>query len=112
MGPESQKARGREKVQTTAKKLDNSHSREHRLDFRLFEKTCSFYHKKKANLYKLTFFPLRIKGILMFDLPAAMISLLSIFLPLFFSKPSYMNFLEVLQGTIAELTINYFNSSL
>jgi DDE superfamily endonuclease len=36
----------------------------------------------------------------MFDLPAAMLSVLSIFLPLFFSKPSYMNFLELLQGHI------------
>jgi|SoiMethySBSTD1v2_1073268.scaffolds.fasta_scaffold439941_1 DDE superfamily endonuclease len=36
----------------------------------------------------------------MFDLPVAMLSVLSIFLPLFFSKPSFMNFLELLQGHI------------
>ena len=36
----------------------------------------------------------------MFDLPAAMLSVLSIFLPLFFSKPSFMNFLELFQGHI------------
>ena len=36
----------------------------------------------------------------MFDLPAAMLSVLSIFLPLFFSNPSYMNFLELFQGHI------------
>ncbi|MCF7852615.1 MAG: transposase [Simkaniaceae bacterium] len=36
----------------------------------------------------------------MFDLPAAKLSVLSIFLPLFFSKPSYMNFLELLQGHV------------
>jgi DDE superfamily endonuclease len=36
----------------------------------------------------------------MFDLPASMLSVLSIFLPLFFSQPSYVNFLELFQGHI------------
>lgn len=36
----------------------------------------------------------------MFDLPTVMLSVLSIFFPLFFSKPSYMNFLELFQGHI------------
>ena len=36
----------------------------------------------------------------MFDLPTSMLSVLSIFLPLFFSKSSYMNFLELFQGHI------------
>ena len=36
----------------------------------------------------------------MFDLPAPMLSVLSIFLPLFFSQPSYINFLELFQGHI------------
>jgi hypothetical protein len=36
----------------------------------------------------------------MFDLPAPMLTVLSIFLPLFFSKPSYINFLELFQGHI------------
>ena len=36
----------------------------------------------------------------MFDLPAAMLSVLSIFLPLFCSQSSYINFLELFQGHI------------
>jgi hypothetical protein len=36
----------------------------------------------------------------MFDLPSPMLSVLSIFLPLFFSQPSYINFLELFQGHI------------
>jgi len=36
----------------------------------------------------------------MFDLPTPMLSILSIFLPLFFSRPSYINFLELFQGHI------------
>ena len=36
----------------------------------------------------------------MFDLPAPILSVLSIFLPLFFSQPSYINFLELFQGHI------------
>jgi hypothetical protein len=36
----------------------------------------------------------------MFDLPAPMLSVLSIFLPVFCSQPSYINFLELFQGHI------------
>jgi len=36
----------------------------------------------------------------MFDLPAPILSVLSIFLPVFFSQPSYINFLELFQGHI------------
>lgn len=36
----------------------------------------------------------------MFDLPAPMLSVLSIFLPLFYSQPSYINLLEIFQGHI------------
>ena len=48
----------------------------------------------------------------MFDLPAPMLSVLSIFLPLFFSQPSYINFLELFQGHILCKTHTTFSDVL